>query len=155
MSLSYIAQSNEHQELEWIGGGRMSILLDGEATNGQLTVVRSQLRAGAASPLHSHQNEDEMFVLLKGDGIFWVGDERHEVGEGGSVFLPRDVAHAYRFVTDVDLLTLCTPSGIEGFFRGAGRDLKDPRPDGFEITMQAMAAAAIAGGQQILGPPPM
>lgn len=154
MSLAYIAQGNEHQELEWLGGGQMSILLDGEATSGQVTVVRSRLSARSASPLHRHQKEDEMFVLLQGSGIFWVGDERHEVGEGGSLFLPRDIAHAYRFVTDVDLLTICTPSGIEGFFRGAGRDLKEPRPEGFEITMQALAAAAVAGGQEILGPPP-
>jgi quercetin dioxygenase-like cupin family protein len=155
MSLGYVAQAADHQQLEWIGGHTLEILLDGKATAGQVMVVRSQLTAGSASPLHLHRNEDEMFVLLRGEGVFWLGDERHEVGEGGCVFLPRDIPHAYHFTSpEVDLLTVCTPSGMEEFFRGAGRDLRSPRPDGWEITMPALIEAAKIGGQEILGPPP-
>ncbi|MCW2845287.1 MAG: hypothetical protein JWN22_3203 [Nocardioides sp.] len=156
MSLAHIAQAADHQQIGWLGGGTLSVLLDAATTGGQLTVVRSQLPAGSASPLHLHRREDEMFVLLKGRGLFHVGDEVHEVGEGGAVFLPRDVPHAYRFLTeDVDFLTLCTPSGIEGFFRAAGHDLAEPAPPGgWQITLQDLAAAAVAGGQEILGPPP-
>jgi quercetin dioxygenase-like cupin family protein len=154
MSLAFIAQASDHQQLEWIGGSTVSVLLDGAATGGQLTAVRSRLREGPASPVHLHRNEDEMFILLQGAGLFWVGDECHEVGEGGAVFLPRNVPHAYRFTSpEVDLLTLCTPSGMENFFRGAGRDLAEPRPDGWEVTLDALVGAAQAGGQDILGPP--
>lgn len=156
MSLAYIAQAADHDRIEWIGGKELQILLDGSHTREQVTVVRSSLAEGSASPVHLHRNEDEMFVILRGHGIFWVGDERHEVGEGGAMFLPRGVPHAYRFTApEVDLLTICTPSGMERFFRGAGRRLADPRPDGWEVTMEAMAAAAAAGGQEILGPPPV
>lgn len=156
MSLAYIAQASDHQQLGWLGGSTLSILLDAAVTGGQLSVVRSRLPAGSASPLHLHTREDEMFVLLSGRGLFYVGEEVHEVGEGGAVFLPRDVPHAYRFLSEeVDLLTLCTPSGIEGFFRGAGHDLAEPAPvGGWEISMQDLVAAAAAGGQEILGPPP-
>lgn len=154
MSLPYIAQAAEHQQLEWIGGCTMSILFDGAATDGQILVVRSRLTEGAASPVHLHQREDEMFVVLKGDGLFWVGDDCHEVGEGGAVFLPRSIPHAYRFTSpEVDLLTICTPSGMEDFFRAAGRDVREPRPQDWDVSMEALLAAAEAGGQQILGPP--
>lgn len=154
MSLAYIAQAAEQQRLEWIGGSSLTILLDGAATGGQVTVVRSRLQEGSASPVHLHRREDEMFVVLKGHGLFWVGDECHEVGEGGAVFLPRDVPHAYRFTSpEVDLLTICTPSGIEDFFRAAGRDVREPRPDGWDVSMAALVAAAVAGGQEMLGPP--
>lgn len=155
MSLAYIAQAADHERIEWIEGHELQVLLDGSHTGGQLMVVRSSLGEGSASPLHLHRNEDEMFVLLKGHGIFWVGDERREVGEGGAMFLPRNVPHAYRFTSpEVDLLTLCTPSGMEDFFRGAGRRMSDPRPDGWEISMEALVAAGVKGGQEILGPPP-
>ena len=71
------------------------------------------------------------------------------------MFLPRAIPHAYRFTSpEVDLLTICTPSGMERFFRGAGRRVTDPRPDGWAVTMEALVAAAAAGGQEILGPPP-
>ena len=90
----YIAQATDHQQLEWIGGSVMRVLLDAEHTGGQLTVVRSRLRRGDASPLHVHRRDDEMFVLLRGSGVIWVGDERRELGEGGAAFLPRDLPHA-------------------------------------------------------------
>lgn len=155
MSLAYIAQAADHDRIEWVGGSELQVLLDGTHTANQVTVVRSTLGAGSASPLHLHRKEDEMFVVLKGHGLFWVGDERHEVGEGGAVFLPRDVPHAYRFTApEVDLLTICTPSGMENFFRGAGRRVTDPRPDGWEVTVEALVAAGDTGGQEILGPPP-
>ncbi|GAA1535464.1 cupin domain-containing protein [Nocardioides humi] len=155
MSLAYIAQAADHDRLEWIDGKELQILLDGSQTRNQVTVVRSSLGAGSASPLHLHRQEDEMFVILKGHGIFWVGDECHEVGEGGAMFLPRGIPHAYRFTSpEVDLLTICTPSGMEDFFRGAGRRVGDPRPDGWEVTMEALVTAAAAGGQEMLGPPP-
>jgi quercetin dioxygenase-like cupin family protein len=154
VSLTYIAQASDHQQLEWIGGSLMTVLLDADATGGQLTVIRTQLRRGDASPLHMHSNEDEMFVLLKGSGIFWAGEERHEVEEGGVVFLPRNLPHAYRMTSDtVDLLTLCTPGGIEKFFRAAGHDPRNSKPDNWALTPATMAQAAALVGQTILGPP--
>jgi quercetin dioxygenase-like cupin family protein len=154
MSLTYLAQASDHQQLEWIGGSVMTVLLDADATGGQLTMIRTQLKRGDASPLHMHSNEDEMFMLLKGSGIFWVGEDRHEVDEGGVVFLPRNLPHAYRITSDtVDLLTMCTPGGVEKFFRAAGHDLRNPKPDGWALTPATMARAAAVGGQTILGPP--
>jgi quercetin dioxygenase-like cupin family protein len=149
----YIAQAVEHQQLEWIGGSTISVLLDGQNTGGQLTLLRTALRKGDASPVHVHGNEDEMFVVLKGSGIFWVGEDRYEVGDGGVVFLPREIPHAYRFTSDVDLLTLCTRAGIEGFFRAAGHYLSLPRPEGFAVTPGTAGAALAAHGGRIVGPP--
>ena len=154
MSIPYLAQAADHQQLEWIGGGVMSVLLDSETTAGQLTVLRSRLPGGSAAPVHVHSAEDEMFVLLKGEAVFWAGHKRYELSAGGVAFLPRNLPHAYRFVSDeVDLLTLCVPSGIEGFFRAAGWDLAEPKPEGWQLTPQTMAAAAEAFGQRIVGPP--
>jgi hypothetical protein len=48
---------------------------------------------------------------------------------------------------------MCTPAGIEGMFRAAGRDLATPRPEGFQISPERMAEAADAYGQVIVGPP--
>jgi hypothetical protein len=45
MSIAYLAQAGQ-QQLEWLAGGTMSILLDGEATKGQLLVARSRQGRG-------------------------------------------------------------------------------------------------------------
>jgi quercetin dioxygenase-like cupin family protein len=154
MSIPYLAQAAEQEQLEWLGGGVMRILLDGQRTDGQLTMLRSEPAGGSASPVHVHASEDEIVVLLRGSGIFWVGAERFELSAGGVAFLPRNIPHAYRFTSDeVDMLAVCTPAGTENFFRAAGWDLSRPKPEGWEITPASMAAAAAATGQTILGPP--
>jgi quercetin dioxygenase-like cupin family protein len=154
VSLTYLANIADHQQLEWIGGGIMSVLFDTESTDGQLTVLRSRLPRGSAAPVHVHSREDEMFVLLKGEAVFWAGDQRYELVEGGVAFLPRNVPHTYRFISaEADILTLCVPSGIETFFRTAGHDLATPKPAGWQLTPASMAAAAELVGQRIIGPP--
>lgn len=153
MSTPYVAEAAGHQQLAWHGGGVMRILLDGGKTGGQLTVLRTQATA-SASPVHVHAGEDEVILLLKGSGIVWAGDQRWELSEGGIAFLPRGVPHAYRFTSEVvDMLGICTPAGMEDFFRAAGWDLTRPRPDDWAITPADMAAAAASAGQTILGPP--
>jgi quercetin dioxygenase-like cupin family protein len=153
MTVPYAAATADHELLEWLGGGMMQVLLDGERTGGQLAMFRSSAPAGAASPAHLHIREDEIVVLLRGSGIFWVGDRRYELGEGGVAFLPRGVPHAYRITADAETLNISTPGGLETFFRTAGRDVREPRPDGWQVSFDVLAQASEAAGQTILAAP--
>ncbi|MGI8536018.1 MAG: hypothetical protein ACR2K2_05865 [Mycobacteriales bacterium] len=68
--------------------------------------------------------------------------------------MPRDVPHTYRITSDdTRMLTLCTPAGLEGFFRHAGHDLAQPRPEGWAVDPAVMGQAAAAHGVTVLGPP--
>jgi mannose-6-phosphate isomerase-like protein (cupin superfamily) len=149
----YVPTTDDYQRIEWIGGGVLDILLDAAATGGRLGVVRATLPSSAASPVHVHEREDEVHIVLSGAGIFWAGDKRYEVGAGGLAYLPRGVPHAYRLTADCDILTLSTPAGVEQFFRDAGWDVSRPKPDGWALTPAVLAAAGAAAGQRILGPP--
>ncbi|MFR9731374.1 cupin domain-containing protein [Saccharopolyspora sp. MS10] len=153
MAIPYAAQAGQHEQVEWLGGGVMQILLAGEHTGGDLAMFRSFAPAGAASPAHVHSREDEIVVMLSGSAVFWVGEQRFEVGEGGVAFLPREVPHAYHITADAEMLALSTPCGMENFFRGAGHDLRTPKPEGWSITPASMGKAAAENGQTILGPP--
>lgn len=154
MTMAYLAQPDKQQTLEWLDGGLFTILLDSQATEGQLSVGRFDIHKGEAPPFHLHTREDEVFLLLKGEALVWVGDERHELSEGGVVYLPRNIPHGYRITSDrADLLLIVTPAGIEEMFRHAGRDVTTPRPDGFEITKAKLAEAAALRGTRIIGPP--
>jgi quercetin dioxygenase-like cupin family protein len=150
----YVAQAGEHEQLEWLGGGIMEVLLDARHSGGRLSVFRSAVPAATASPVHVHPHEDEIFVLLSGSGLIWAGDRRFELTAGGVAFLPRAVPHAYRFTSDrADLIAIATPSGMEGFFRDAGWDRSRPKPPGWAVTPAALGEAAAANGQVVLGPP--
>jgi quercetin dioxygenase-like cupin family protein len=150
----YIAQDSDHQRLQWTGGRVVQVILDSAATGGQLGLLRTVLPQGASTPVHIHGVEDEVFLLLQGAMTCWVGSDRYELREGGVAFLPRDLSHAYRIDSaEAHLLTLVTPGGLEGFFRAAGHDLATPRPDGWEITPEAVSAALLEHGGRNIAPP--
>jgi quercetin dioxygenase-like cupin family protein len=152
MSMAYLAQPGQQQQLEWLDGGTLAVLLDGLATNGQLMLGRFDVSAGEAPPYHQHANEDEIFLLIKGTALVWCDDEEYELAEGGVVFLPRQVPHAYRITSKkADLLMINTPAGIEGMFRETGRDKSTPRPPGFEVKPDPAISAKY--GNTIVGPP--
>jgi quercetin dioxygenase-like cupin family protein len=154
MSMAYLAQPDQQQKLEWLDGSTLSILLDSAATDGRLMVGRFDVSKGEAPPFHLHTREDEVFMLIKGTALVWVDEEEMELAEGGIVFLPKNIPHAYRITSaKADLLMINTPAGIEGMFRHAGRDRAEPRPDGFEISPARMAEAAEKFGNVIVGPP--
>ncbi|MDT5119968.1 MAG: hypothetical protein QOE30_5707 [Mycobacterium sp.] len=154
MSMAYLAQPDQQQKLEWLDGGTLAMLLDGKATDGQLMVGRFDVSRGEAPPYHLHTREDEVFMLIKGTALVWYDDQEMELEEGGIVFLPKNIPHAYRITSErADLLMINTPAGIEGMFRYSGRDRATPRPDDFEISSQRMAAGAKEYGQVIIGPP--
>jgi quercetin dioxygenase-like cupin family protein len=154
MSMAYIAQPGQQQQLEWLDGGTLAMLLDGKATDGQLMIGRFDVSEGEAPPYHRHTHEDEVFMLIKGTALVWVDDQEMELAEGGIVFLPKLIPHAYRITSNkADLLMINTPAGIEGMFRHAGRDKATPRPDGFEISPELLAEASEKYESIILGPP--
>ena len=152
MSTAYLARPEQHQQLEWLGGSTLSILLDGAATDGRLMVGRFDVSRGEAPPYHVHSNEDEVFMLITGTALVWADDEESELTEGGIVFLPRQVPHSYRITSErADLLIITTPAGIEGMFRETGRDRSSPRPADFAVVPQPAVAAKY--GNTVLGPP--
>ncbi len=154
MTMAYLAQPDQQQTLEWLDGSTVSVLLDSQATNGQLTVGRFAVSKGEAPPFHLHTREDEIFMLINGTALLWLGEEQMELSEGGIVYLPKNIPHGYRITSNTaDLLMIATPAGIEEMFRHAGRDVTSPRPEGFAITPDKLAEAAERYGQVILGPP--
>ena len=119
--MAYLAQPEQQQQLEWLDGGTLAILLDGKATDGQLMIGRFDVSEGEAPPYHKHTREDEVFMLIKGTALLWLDDQEMELSEGGIVFLPKNIPHAYRITSKkADLLMINTPAGIEGMFRYAG-----------------------------------
>ncbi|WP_203839376.1 cupin domain-containing protein [Winogradskya humida] len=149
-----MSRSGSEQQFAWIGGGVQRIVVDAEASGGRLTAIRQSMHGGAASPVHVHAREDETIFLLAGSGTFWAGDQRWDLTSGDTVFLPRGVPHTYVLTSqDVELLTICNPAGFEEFVRAAGWDLSAPLPEDWVLDVEALARAAEATGQTVLGPP--
>jgi quercetin dioxygenase-like cupin family protein len=154
MTMTYVARAGGGRRLEGIAGTVHRITLDAAATGGPLTVIRSTMRAGAASPVHVHGHEDETVFVLSGSGIVWAGDRRWALSSGDTAFLPRGVPHTYLITSEeVELLTVCNPVGMGGLFRAAGWDLVFQQPEDRIVDLKALAEAGMAAGQIVLGPP--
>lgn len=113
-------------------GEEVTILLDGERTDGKLTMWTGITPPGGGPPPHYHSNEDETFYVLEGRVGFLVNGEWHEVGPGDSAFMPRGVVHTFKNVGDrpCRMLITTTPSGFEKFFaRCAEEFARSAKPD--------------------------
>ena len=88
-----------------------------DTTGGAFTIIEEI--SPLDTPLHVHENEDEVFYVLEGDHVIQVGDEEFHLGPGGLVFGPRRVPHAQRRVVPRTgrILIMTSPAGFEGFFR--------------------------------------
>jgi len=63
-----------------------------------------------AYPRHSHHNNEELFVILEGEGVFEIGDARHPVRAGDVAFAPAggpETAHQLHAGGNSPLRYLC------------------------------------------------
>ena len=57
---AYFAAAAEHQQLAWMGGSTLEVLVDSAVSSGQVLIMRSNTTQGSGVPVHVHQREDEI-----------------------------------------------------------------------------------------------
>lgn len=99
-------------------------------TNGDLTVFEYTGNEKGGPPLHVHSYQDEIFFIVQGEYLFQVGNEKHTLKAGDTIFLPRTVPHAFAQLTNNGkMFFLFQPSGkMEDFFRTIGNLTSAPTP---------------------------
>jgi len=99
-------------------GEEVTILLNGEQTGGRLTMWLETTPPGGGPPPHFHINDDETFHVLEGRVSFFQNSQWHEVGPGGSAFVPRGQLHTFKNVgAEKSRMLLSTaPAGFDVFF---------------------------------------
>lgn len=51
------------------------------------------VRPGAAVPEHAHEDEEQVYYVLNGQGVVTLGEKRHAVGPGSAVYIPLGKRH--------------------------------------------------------------
>lgn len=127
---------------------------------GQLSVVEFLAPRGFGPPLHRHNNEDELFVLLEGELTFRTGDIER-IGQAGTVaLLPRGVPHMFQVMTEEARFINVTgcgegPPQFDLMVSALGVPTAEPTmPAPMDIDPGQVAEVCAAHGIDILGPPP-
>ncbi|SDJ38273.1 cupin domain-containing protein [Nonomuraea jiangxiensis] len=139
----------------WFLGGRTRILVPGEATGRSMSVLMFDDAQGQAPPLHVHDGEDELWIVLDGEISFFVGDARHDLAAGQVAHGPRGVPHSYLVRSPRSRMAVVyAPSGIEEWFRTNGSPVSsmDEAPPAFDLG--AIVASAETFRLHVAGPPP-
>ena len=140
----HMALSNVESEwLENTPGERFKIQTSSSDTGGAYLMLEFEAAPRIGVPLHTHDNEEEHFIIVEGTAQIAVGDKTQDFPAGTSITVGKGIPHAWCNLTDspVRFLVIFTPGRIEGMFRAiAAKKVDDVK------------AFASSYGTRIIGP---
>ena len=113
------ARFGVHYKMKGVTSNTLDIKISGKDTGNELAVFEQTGQTPKGGPpLHIHPNQDEWFYVVEGEYLFQVGDDRYMMKAGDTIFLPRNLQHAFIQLTDrAKVLDSYLPAGkMEEFF---------------------------------------
>lgn len=110
----------QHYKMKGITSNTLDLKISGSDTDGSLAVFEQTGQTPKGGPpLHIHTKQDEWFYILEGEYLFQVGEERFQMSKGDTIFLPRNIQHAFVQLTEkARVIVSYLPSGkMEEFFK--------------------------------------
>lgn len=138
-----------HLRLKGVNANILDLKVSGKDTNGGLAIFeQTSISQGRGTPLHIHPFQDEVFYVIEGEYYFMVGSEKYHLGYGDSIFLPRNVPHAWTQVSEKGKMTITfQPAGkMEEFFITMAGLEREP-------TSEEVARIFAENEMQVVGPP--
>jgi quercetin dioxygenase-like cupin family protein len=96
-----------------------SKILSADTNGGMAVFEQNGYTPLGGPPLHIHSHQDEFFYIINGNYLFQVGEEKFQMKAGDTIFLPKNVPHAFIQLTEEGkVLVAYQPAGdMEGFFK--------------------------------------
>ncbi|ODS83661.1 MAG: cupin [Sphingobacteriales bacterium 41-5] len=113
------ARFGTHYKMKGVTLNTLDIKISGRDTNGGLSVFEQTGQTPyGGPPLHIHIDQDEWFFVTEGEYLFQCGKEKFHVQAGDTIFLPRNVPHAFIQLTEkARTIVSYMPAGkMEAFF---------------------------------------
>ena len=138
-----------HIKLKGVNSNILDVKVSGSDTDGALAIFeQTSLSQGKGTPLHIHTSQDEIFYVIEGAYKFQVGEDKYDLTTGDSIFLPRQVAHAWTQVSEKGKMTvIMQPAGkLENFFTTMAALNHEPG-------QQEISKIFADNDMQVVGPP--
>lgn len=114
------ARFGEHYKMKGVTLNILDIKISKTDTENELAIFeQSGLTPNGGPPLHIHPYQDEWFYIIEGEYLFQVGEDQYEIKKGDTIFLPRNVQHAFKQLTEKGkMIVTYLPAGkMESFFK--------------------------------------
>ncbi len=108
-----------HYKMKGVTTNMLDIKISGRDTKNDLVVFeQTGLTPKGGPPVHIHPNQDEWFYIINGEYLFQVGEDKYYMKAGDTIFLPRNVQHAFVQLSEIGkVIVSYIPAGkMENFF---------------------------------------
>lgn len=129
------ARFGRHFRMKGVTMNTLDIKISGKDTENDVAVFeQTGLTPNGGPPLHIHPHQDEWFYVIEGEYFFQVGEQKFALKAGDTIFLPRNVQHAFIQLTERGrMIVTYLPAGkMEAFFEATDRWTTPPSKE--EIT---------------------
>lgn len=156
--VSFTFDSENAEHLLFLGAV-ITVVADGEATDGTLTVTEIDAPPGYENNLHTHA-PSELFYVLDGEMTLYVDGDPYRLTPGTTGFVPGDSPHGFRVggAEPLRVLAIFAPAGMADFFREVATPVESREIPEYHGPTQAdlgrMATASPKYGVRRLGPLP-
>ena len=126
------ARFGTHYKMKGVTLNTLDIKISAKDTENDLVVFeQTGLTPNGGPPLHIHPNQDEWFYVIEGDYLFQCGDEKFSLKSGDTIFLPRNVMHAFIQLSEKGkMIVSYLPAGkMEAFFKVTDKWTSPPTQD--------------------------
>jgi len=125
----------KHYKMKGVTLNILDIKISSSDTEGNLAVFeQTGLTPNGGPPLHIHPFQDEWFYVIEGNYLFQVGQEQYQMATGDTIFLPREVQHAFVQLTEKGkMIVSYLPAGkMEAFFKVTNNWVSPPDKEEIE-----------------------
>lgn len=143
------ARFGRHYKMKGVTVNTLDIKISGKDTNNELAVFEQTGQTpNGGLPLHIHIDQDEWFFVTEGEYLFQCTDQRFHMKPGDTIFLPRNVPHAFIQLTEkAKTIVSHMPAGnMEEFFAETDRWTLPP-------SKEEVAKAFSDHGMKVVGEP--
>ena len=125
-----------------------------------MAAVEFEAPRGFGPPLHLHDDDDELIVVLDGEIVFRSGERESTASAGGMAFLPRGIPHSFQVLSpSARFLSVTASTGASATFDSFVEELGEPLPNRelpapIEIDGGRVASVGAKYAITTLGPPP-
>jgi len=143
------ARFSAHFKMKGVTLNLLDVKISSKDTGGDIAVFEQNgFTPKGGPPLHLHPYQDEYFYIINGEYLFQVGDEKFHMKTGDTIFLPRNIPHAFVQLTETGkVLVSYLPAGkMEDFFKATDSWSSTPTKEEIEEVFEVH-------DMKIVGPP--